>query len=286
MRGSIGSSPSMRNPPRSLGLRLWIDPGLPDDVFRHRVYQEYLKRYLRCVKGVDENVVRLVDHLKTSGEWDNTIINYTSDQGMMLGEYDLIDKRWMFDESMRMPLILRDPRLGNAVSSVDAIIINTDFAPYMIEKAGGTVPDDKQGESFARLAAGQPQPDWRTATNYRDWMHRTDHEVPAHFGIRTERYKLIFYYGVHYAAPDPEQNTPRIFPGETAPRWAVAMPRGWEFYDLRHDPEEADNRYTDPAYRDVIDGLKRELARQRETLGDTDEAYPHITRIVRLHCDD
>lgn len=148
------------------------------------------------------------------------------------------------------------------------------------------VPDDKQGESFARLAAGQPQPDWRTATNYRDWMHRTDHEVPAHFGIRTERYQLIFYYGVHYEAPDPEQNTPRIFPGETAPRWAVAMPRGWEFYDLGHDPEEADNRYADPAYRDVIDGLKRKLARQRETLGDTDEAYPHIARIVRLHWDD
>jgi arylsulfatase A-like enzyme len=88
------------------------------------------------------------------------------------------------------------------------------------------------------------------------------------------------------AAPDPEQNTPRIFPGETAPRWAVATPPGWEFYDLRLDPEETDNRYADPGYRNVIDGLKRELARQRETLGDTDEAYPHIATIVRRHWDD
>lgn len=286
MRGSIGSSLSMRNRPRSLGLRLGIDPDLPDEVFRHRAYQEYLKRYLRCVKGVDDNVARLIDHLKATGEWDNTLIIYTSDQGMMLGEHDLIDKRWMFEESMRMPLILRDPRVGNSVPEVDAIINNTDFAPYMIERAGGTVPDEMQGESFAKLAAGQPQPEWRTATYYRYWMHRTHHDVPAHFGIRTDCYKLIFYYGVHYATPDPQQNTPRIFPGEIAPRWAVPTPPGWEFYDLKHDPEELHNRYVDVAYRDVIEALKAELARQRTLLGDTDEAYPHIAEIVQRHWND
>jgi arylsulfatase A-like enzyme len=286
MRGSIGSSLSMRNRPRSLGLRLGIDPDLPDEVFRHRAYQEYLKRYLRCVKGVDDNVARLIDHLKATGEWDNTLIIYTSDQGMMLGEHDLIDKRWMFDESMRMPLILRDPRVGNSVPEVDAIINNTDFAPYMIEKAGGIVPDEMQGESFAKLAAGQPQPEWRIATYYRYWMHRTHHDVPAHFGIRTDRYKLIFYYGVHYATPDPQQNTPSIFDGETAPRWAVPTPPGWEFYDLERDPEEMNNRYADAGYRDVIAALKSELARQRAVLGDTDEAYPHIAEIVNRHWTD
>jgi arylsulfatase A-like enzyme len=137
----------------------------------HQGYQTYLKAYLRCVKGIDDNLGRFFDFLKTEGLWENTVIIYTGDQGMMLGEHDLQDKRWMYEESMRMPFIVHYPRMIQPGTVTDLLINNTDFAPTMIELAGGHTPDYMQGRSFVNTLRGREETDWRTATYYRYWMH-------------------------------------------------------------------------------------------------------------------
>ena len=133
----------------------------------HLAYQKYLKDYLRCVKGVDDNLGRLFDYLKKNGLWENTVIIYTGDQGMMLGEHDLIDKRWMYDEAMRMPFIVHYPKMIKDGSRTDLLINNTDYAPTMIELAGGKTPDYMQGRSFINTLKGKEETNWRTSTYYR-----------------------------------------------------------------------------------------------------------------------
>ena len=125
---------------------------------------------------------------------DNTIIVYTGDQGFMLGEHDYIDKRWMYEESMRMPFLVRYPKMIEAGSRTDAIINNADFAPTLIDLAGGSVPDYMQGESFKAVLETGEAKGWKQDTYYRYWMHMAHrHSNPA-FGIRTKDYKLIFFY--------------------------------------------------------------------------------------------
>jgi len=131
----IGSSIGHRNIIRNMGMHMDIDQEIPDPEYTHLAYQEYLKRYLRCVKGLDDNVKRLFDFLENQGLMDNTIIIYTGDQGFMLGEHDYIDKRWMYEESLRMPFLVRYPGTIKAGTKTDAIINNTDFAPTIIELA-------------------------------------------------------------------------------------------------------------------------------------------------------
>jgi arylsulfatase A-like enzyme len=286
LRHAIGSSVSRRNLPRSLGVTLGIPPDLPEREFTHRAYQEYLKRYLRCVRGIDDNLGRLFDYLNGSGQAQSTVIIYTSDQGMLLGEHDLQDKRWIYEESLRMPLIIRDPRNRNAPSRVSALINNTDFAPTLLDLAGAAPSPQMQGRSFLGFLNGASPRDWRSASYYRYWMHRVHHDVPAHFGIRSDRHKLIFFYGIHYGQPDLKENPPRIFDGDSAPRWAIPTTAGWEFYDLSIDPEERVNRYSDPRYREIIVAMKRELALQRQQVGDTDSDYPTIRAIVEKFWND
>ena len=286
LRHAIGSSISRRNLPRSLGVALGIPTDLPEREFTHRAYQEYLKRYLRCVKGIDDNVGRLLDYLDDSGQAHNTVIIYTSDQGMLLGEHDLQDKRWIYEESLKMPLIIRDQRQISAPSRVSALINNTDFAPTLLDLAGAPPSPQMQGRSFLGFLRRTPPRDWRSASYYRYWMHRVHHDVPAHFGIRSGTHKLIFFYGIHYGQPDQKENPPRIFDGDYAPRWAVPTPPGWEFYDLSIDPEERVNRYSDPQYRNIIAEMKRELARQRQAVGDTDSDYPTIRAIIEKFWND
>ncbi|MEM9985790.1 MAG: sulfatase/phosphatase domain-containing protein, partial [Bacteroidota bacterium] len=282
---TIGSSIGHRNVIRNMGMHMGIDPAIPDPEYKHLAYQEYLKRYLRCVKGVDDNLARLFDYLKAEGLYDNTIIIYTSDQGFMLGEHDYIDKRWMYEESMRMPFLVRYPAMIEAGSTTDAMVNNTDFAPTIIELAGGEVPSYMQGRSFkAVLPAGEEPSDWKQATYYRYWMHMAHkHNNPAHFGIRTKQYKLMFYYGVDYKerknSAEPWANNPASMSDfQTVP--------AWEFYDLSQDPHEMDNRYGDPAYASIIQELKSELKQQRQEYAETDAAYPHIQAIVDQHWDD
>ncbi len=249
----------------------------------HLAYQKYMKDYLRCVKGVDDNLGRLFQFLKDEGLWENTVIIYTGDQGMMLGEHDFMDKRWMYEEAMQMPFIVHYPKMIAKGQVSDLLINNTDFAPTMIELAGGETPDYMQGASFINSLAGEPEQDWRQATYYRYWMHIIHHYVPAHFGVRTKDYKLIFYYGKHYL---PKEDFKGHYWETTYVGIDKETPHTWELYDLKNDPQELHNRYDDPRYQSIITDLKKELKQQREALNETDVNYPEIQAIVDKHWDD
>lgn len=243
-------------------------------------YQLYLKRYLRCVKGIDDNLQRLLDYLEQSDLMDNTVIVYTSDQGMCLGEHDFIDKRWMYEESIHMPFIVHYPPLVEAGARNDWLINNTDFAPTLLDLAGVPRPDYMQGYSVVGALLGQSEPEgWRTSTYYRYWMHMAHHYNPAHMGIRTKRYKLIFYYGKDYKDVHKGKKVTQYDGNRFGSDASIA----WEFYDLELDPEEMNNQYRNPEYEAIVEALKQDLATQREELGDTDEMYPEIRKVVREH---
>lgn len=266
----FGAGVTKAHPSWRLGAKLGIDQSLEEPEYGKTVYQEYLKRYLRCVKGVDDNVQRVVDHLKEIGELDNTIIIYTGDQGFLLGEHDFMDKRWMYEESFRMPFIVHAPTLIQPGSSNDWLINNTDFAPTILELAGvEKTPTYMQGRSFAAALKGEAKPeDWRKVTYYRYWMHMAHGlRVPAHFGIRDERYKLIFFYGCK-------------------PNGGNQTPVAWEFYDLQTDPFEMNNLYGSADHAERISRMKVQLKQEREALNETDEKYPAIQKIIAEHWDD
>ena len=263
-----GTSVGKRNTRRNMGMHMFVVPNLPDDEYKRVAYQRYMKKYLRCVRGVDDNVARLLDYLEKSGQLDNTLIIYTSEQGFMLCEHDYIDKRWMYEESLRMPFIARHPKWIKAGTKSDALINNTDFAPPLLAAAGEPTPATMQGRSFLPMLRGEPEPgDWRHATYYRYWMHMEHHDNPAHYGIRTKDYKLIFFYGLPLDA-EIYAKTPHP---PTTP--------GWELYDLRKDPMELHNVYANPEYAKVRDDLKMELLRVKEQVRDTDEKYPELMKV-------
>ncbi|MEM8526121.1 MAG: sulfatase [Bacteroidota bacterium] len=277
----IGTSVSDRHTYRSYAAQYKIEAE-PTDSATSLAYQRYLKDYLRCVKGIDDNLKRLFDYLKANDLWENTVIIYTGDQGMMLGAHDLIDKRWMYEESMRMPFIMHYPKLLKGKEKSDLLINNTDFAPTMIELAGGSVPDYMQGKSFAKVLHGETPENWRDATYYRYWMHLVHHDVPAHFGIRTKEYKLIYYYADQY---DPSYN------GKGSMWWKEESypigptPKAWEFYDLTKDPKELVNRYEEADYQDIISDLKVKLKQMREDLKETDKNYPELEKVIAEYWD-
>ncbi|MCL7763994.1 sulfatase [Polaribacter sp. Z014] len=279
---TIGSSVGKRNVIRNMGQHMEIDPNLSDDEYKRQAYQEYLKRYLRCVKGVDDNVKRLFDYLEKEGLMDNTIIMYTGDQGFMLGEHDYIDKRWMYEEAMRMPFLVRYPKMIKAGTRTDAIVNNTDYAPTIIELAGGKTPSYMQGNSFSELLETGKEPEsWQQSTYYRYWMHMAHkHNNPAHFGIRTKKYKLIFFYG------EPYRDDLVHWKGKKKrPLFAMNTPAAWEFYDLEKDPKEMDNKYNDPAYAEIIQQLKKDLKEKRKSLNEEDAKYPNIQKVIEDNWD-
>ncbi|WP_168566486.1 sulfatase family protein [Crateriforma spongiae] len=249
-----GTSVGKRNERRNMGDHMFVDDSLSDEAYKREAYQRYLKKFLRCVRGVDDNIARLLDHLESSGELDNTIIVYTADQGFMLGEHDYIDKRWMYEQSLRMPFIIRYPESIPAGERLDFIANNVDFAPTLLDFAGVDKPDFMQGRSFKPMLNGQPTPDdWPTATYYRYWMHMAHHDNPAHLGIRTKDRKLIYFYGKPLDAPG-----------------ALDKPTDpyWEYYDLSEDPEEMNNLIEDPAYADEIKQMKTMLEEKMAEVGD------------------
>jgi len=257
-----------------MGHHMFVDEKLSGKAYKREAYQRYLKKFLRCVKGVDDNIGRLVKHLKDAGELENTIIIYTADQGFMLGEHDYIDKRWTYEESLRMPFIIRHPRSLPAGKVVDDIINNVDFTPTLLDLAGvpgDAMPGQFQGRSFLPNLKGNTPADWKTASYYRYWMHMAHHDNPAHFGIRSKTHKLIFFYG-RRLNPDwywkPENAAP------TRPHW--------ELYDLRQDPHEMNNLYGQPAAANVTERLKKRLFALREEIGDTDENYPEVHEAIRM----
>ncbi len=206
-------------------------------------YQRYLKDYLRCIASVDDNVGRLLDYLDQSGLRANTIVIYTSDQGFFLGDHDWFDKRFMYEESIRMPFLIRYPGKIKPGSVNDAMILNVDFAPTFLEYAGLTAPKEVQGRSFVSLLAGKTPRDWRTEMYYRYYHYPADHRVQPHYGVRTERYKLIYFNRLD----------------------------AWELFDLKNDPHELKNIYADAAQAKTVKQLKADLARFRSELDDHDQ---------------
>ncbi len=236
--------------------------GLNKTEIRKTAYQKFLKRYLRTITGVDENVGRLLKFLDDKKLMRNTVVIYTSDQGYFLGEHNYIDKRWMYDESLRMPLLIRYPKEIKAGTINDDIIINTDFAPTFLDYAGEPVHKDMQGKSFRSNLSGATPVGWRTSMYYRYWMHCNR---PAHFGLRTKRYKLIFFYGLPLGKKGAVDKPTKV---------------GWELYDLEKDPKEVNNVYKNPEYFSVVKQLKAKLNKKRQELGDTDDKYPEMKKIL------
>ncbi len=257
----IGTSIGRRNPRRNLvkprsGWRRELDQTRSDEEIIGDTYQGYMKAYLRCVKGVDDNLQRVVKYLKAEGLYDNTVIIYTGDQGLFLGEHDYMDKRWPYEEAMRMPLIIRYPK-SVKVGRCDAIVENIDFAPTMLDWAGVPTPSYMHGHSFRSiLETGQEPADWKQYAYYHYWMHLVHHDNPACIAVRSKRFKLIQYYGTPIKGRKP--NTPP----------------GWELYDLQSDPTEDNNVYDDPKYADVIAEHKQQLKRLRSELGEDDPKFP------------
>jgi arylsulfatase A-like enzyme len=250
----FGTSVGKRNTRRNMGQHMFVDGTLTELDYKREAYQRYLKKYLRCVRGIDDNIARLLLHLEQAGQLDNTVIFYTSDQGFMLGEHDYIDKRWMYEETIRMPFIVRYPKSIEANTTMDSMINNVDFAPTLLSFAGASKPDFMQGESFRELLEGAPEPaTWKQATYYRYWMHMAHHDNPAHVGIRTKEFKLIHFYGQPL---DAEGALPEL----TQPYW--------EFYDLRNDPDEMNNAIDDPAFQSTIASLEEQLASEAKRVGD------------------
>ena len=213
---------------------------------RKKTYQHFLRAYLRCVAGVDENVGRLLAHLEEKGLRENTVVIYTSDQGYFLGEHNYMDKRWIFEESLQMPTVVRYPKEIAAASVVDDMIINNDFAALLLDYAGVSVPSDMQARSFRANLRGETPEDWRQAMYYRYWTQ--EKKRPAHYGIRTERYKLIYFHGNAVA-------------GES-------KRHAWELYDLQKDPKELANVYSRPNYAGIVKRLETQLHRLKAELGD------------------
>ncbi len=212
-----------------------------EDLVRWK-YQRYIKDYLRCIASVDENVGRLLDYLDEAGLAENTIVVYTSDQGFYLGDHGWFDKRFMYEESLRGPLLVRWPARIKPKAVSDEIVLNLDFAETFLDCAGAAIPDDMQGRSLLPILQGKTPADWRKSMYYRYYEFPAVHSVNKHYGVRTKRHKLIFFHEL----------------GE------------WELFDLEKDPREMKSVYDDPAYAEVVEQLKAELARLRQQYKDDD----------------
>ena len=213
------------------------------------MYQRYIKDYLRCIASIDDNVGRMLDFLDEQGLAEDTIVIYTSDQGFFLGDHGWYDKRFMYEESLRMPFVVRYPREIEAGSRGTPMVLNVDFAETFLEYAGLSIPADMQGSSLRSIFRGEEPEGWRTSMYYRYWMHLAHHYVAAHYGMRTQRYKLIYYYGeaLCTAGSIDEPKTPE-----------------WELFDLHKDPLEMNSVYNDKDYAGIVEELKRELLRLKE----------------------
>jgi len=210
-----------------------------DDLVRAK-FQRYLANYLRCVRGVDESVGRITAWLEENGLAEDTIVVYASDQGFYLGDHGWYDKRWMYEESFAMPLVVRWPGRTEAGSVSDALVQNLDYAATFLEMAGVEVPAEVQGRSLVPLLEGDAPDDWRASIYYHYYAYPSVHMVPRHVGVRTARYKLVHYY------PFDE----------------------WELFDLERDPDERTSVHDDPAFAEVRARLERELARLVRHYGD------------------
>jgi arylsulfatase A-like enzyme len=206
-------------------------------------YQRYMQDYLATVQSLDDNIGRLLAFLDESGLSRNTIVIYTSDQGFFLGDHGLFDKRFMYEEALRMPFLARWPAAIKPGTRSPALALNVDFAPTFLEAAGVPVPADMQGRSLLPILRGRTPADWRTSMYYRYYHDPGDHNTRAHYGVRTATHKLIYF-------------------------WKKDQ---WELFDLVNDPRELHNLYGLPGHEAVTAELKTELLRLKKSLKDDDQ---------------
>lgn len=238
-------------------LKQPVPVGLTSAEEKHWKYQRYIKDYLRVVASIDDNVGRLLDTLDAEELTENTLVIYTSDQGFFLGDHGWYDKRFMYEESLRMPFIARYPRMVKAGTVNKDIVLNIDFPETFLELAGVPIPGSFQGHSLLALLGGDTPENWQKSLYYRYWMHKAHHNVYAHYGVRTHHYKLIYYYSdaLGQAGAIDETYEPE-----------------WELFDLDNDPYELHNVVSDPSYTNVLQELKDELHRLQQKVGD--QRYP------------
>lgn len=206
-------------------------------------FTRYMQDYLACVQSLDDNVGRFLDFLDKNGLAENTIVVYTSDQGFFLGEHNWYDKRFMYEESIRSPLLVRWPKHIKPGSVNKNMVLNLDFAETLMDAAGLKIPADMQGRSFLPLFEGKEMKDWRTSMYYRYYHNPGHHTVARHYGIRTERHKLIYFYKLDQ----------------------------WELYDLEKDPIEMHNIYNDPSSQKIVAELKAQLFKLKKEFKDDDQ---------------
>lgn len=215
-------------------------------------YQRYIKDYLRCVAAVDEQLGRVLDYLDSSGLAENTLVVYCSDQGFYLGEHGWFDKRWMYEESLRTPLLVRWPRVVEPGSFNEDIVSPLDFASTLLDVAGVEIPDDLQGRSIVPLLKGNTPDDWRTSFYYHYYEYPGWHYVRRHYGVTDGRFKLIHFY-----ESDVDE---------------------WELYDLHNDRYELQNVFDNPAYATTRKRLEAELVRLRSELKVPEQDDPDTYR--------
>ena len=206
-------------------------------------YQRYVKDYLRTVKSVDDGIGEVLDYLDASGLAENTIVIYSSDQGWYLGEHGWFDKRWMYEESLKTPLLVKWPRVIDSGSINNNIVSNLDFAQTFLDLAGVRSPSDMQGASLVPIFKGKTPPNWRDSFYYHYYEFPGGHSVARHYGVTNGKHKLIHYYQK----------------GE------------WELFDVEKDPNELNNVYDNPEYASIVNSLNRELNQLRKQYQVPDE---------------
>jgi arylsulfatase A-like enzyme len=244
--------------------------GLTNDQARYKTYQKFVKDFMRCGAAVDDNIGKLLNYLDEAGLAENTVVIYTADQGDFLGEHGFFDKRMIYEESIHMPFVIRYPREIPAGTRNNDIIENVDFSALFADYAGAQYPETMQGASFRENLKGNTPVDWRKYGYYRYWEHEP--KRPGHFGIRSQRYTLAFFYGNGFKNNNYQE-------GEKVDRY-------WDFFDLQEDPNQLHNAYNDPKYKDVIEEMKNEILKQRQLVGDTDQDNPEILEIIANHWND
>ncbi len=236
-----------------------IPKNLRSDERRNWIFQRFVKDHHRAVYGVDENLGRILEHLDTAGLAEDTVVIYTSDNGYFLGEHGWYDKRFMYEPSLRIPLLVRYPRLGLSGHLEDRMVVNADLAPTILDFAGLTVPEQMQGRSLRPLLEGSPPEDWRQSIFYayydNSWARATlsqqgltdpslpsltAHRIGPHRGIRTGQHKLIEYYTDAY----------------------------WELFDLKSDPHELRNLHGQAGFEQLTAELTQKLRRLQQDLGE------------------
>ena len=240
LAGSYRSQLSQMNPEQRKAWDAFYDP-IIEDFYKRKLsgkelaewkFQRYMRDYMKVVKTLDDNVGRLLDYLESEGLLENTLVVYTSDQGFYMGEHGWFDKRFMYEESFRTPLVMRLPDGFDRRGDIDEMVQNIDYAPTFLELAGVPVPDDIQGESVVPLLRGEHPDDWRDALYYHFYEYPAEHMVKRHYGVRTDRYKLIHFYNDIDC---------------------------WELYDLQNDPYELNNLFGEKEYENVVKEMKEKL---------------------------